>query len=80
MHQERNLFQYCGAEPAHPRSECPAKKAKCFKCGKDRHHGSVCQSKITGGSVNELQTQPIDAPLNEDSTAEDLHQCILLQL
>lgn len=61
----------CGAKAALPRSECPAKKEKCFKGGKDRHHGSVCESKSTGGSVNELQTQPIDAPLNEDSTAED---------
>ena len=61
----------CGAKPAHPRSECPAKKAKCFKCGKDRHYGSVCKSKSTRGSVNKLQTQPIDAPLNKDSTTED---------
>ena len=71
MHQERNQFQYCGAESTHPRSECSAKKAKCFKCGKDRHYGSVCKSKSKGGSVNELQTQPTDAPFNEDSTAED---------
>ena len=61
----------CGAKPAYPRSECSAKKAKCFKCGKDGHYGSVCKSKSTGGSVNELQTQPIDPPSNEDSTAED---------
>ena len=71
MHQERNQFQYCGAESTHPRTECSAKKAKCFKCGKDRHYGSVCKSKRKGRSVNELQTQPIDEPLNEDSTAED---------
>jgi len=61
----------CGAKPAHPRSERPAKKVNCFKCGKDGHYGSVCKSKSTRGSFNELQTQPIDAPLNEDSTAED---------
>ena len=71
MHQERNQFQYCGAESTHTRTECSAKKAKCFKCGKDRHYGSVCKSKSKGGSVNELQTQLIDAPLNEDNIAED---------
>ena len=25
---------YCGAKPSHPKSECPAKRAKCLKCGK----------------------------------------------
>ena len=34
---------------------------------------SVCKSK-RGGNVNELQTQPIDAPSNEDSIAEDYTQ------
>lgn len=32
----------CGARPPHPRSEYPAKKAKCLKCGKEGHYGSVC--------------------------------------
>ena len=61
----------CRAKPAHPRSQCPAKKAKRIKCGKEGHYGSVCKSKSKGGNVNELQTQPIDAPLSEDCTAED---------
>ena len=54
-----------------PRSQCPAKNAKCFKCGKEGHYGSVCKSKSKGGNVNKLQTQPINASLNEDCTAED---------
>ena len=61
----------CGAKAAHPRSQCPAKNAKCFKCRREGHYGSVCKSKSKGGNFNELQTQLIDAPLNEDCTAED---------
>ena len=32
---KRETCFYCGAKPSHPKSECPAKKAKCFKCGKE---------------------------------------------
>ena len=61
----------CGAKAAHPRNQCHAKNAKCFKCRREGHYGSVCKSKSKGGNVNELQTQLIDALLNEDCTAED---------
>jgi len=52
----------CGAKPSHPKSECPAKKAKCFKCGKEGHYGSVCRSKSKDARVNELQVQSARAP------------------
>ena len=68
---KRDTCFNCGAKPVHPRSQCPAKNAKCFKCGKEGHYGSVCKSKSKGGNVDELQTQPINAPLNEDCPAED---------
>jgi len=46
------LFQLW-SETAHPKSECPAKKAKCFKCGKEGHYGSVCRSKSKDARVND---------------------------
>lgn len=52
----------CGAKPSHPKSECSAKKAKCFKCGKEGHYGSVCRSKSKDARVNELQVQSTTAP------------------
>lgn len=52
---KRETCFYCGAKPSHPKSECPAKKAKCFKCGKEGHYGSMCKSKSKDASVNELQ-------------------------
>ena len=39
---KRDTCFNCGAKPVHPRSQCPAKNAKCFKCGKEGHYGSVC--------------------------------------
>ena len=68
---KRDTCFNCGAKPAHPRSQCPSKNLKCFKCKTEGHYGSVCKSKSKGGNVDELQTQPINAPLNEDCTAED---------
>ena len=35
---------YCGAKQSHLKSECLAKKAKCFKCGKEGHYGFLCKS------------------------------------
>ena len=52
---KRETCFYCGAKPSHPKSECPAKKAKCFKCGKEGHYGSMCKSKSKDAHVNELQ-------------------------
>ncbi|CAH3041305.1 unnamed protein product [Porites lobata] len=42
----------------------------CFNCGAK----PICLQVQRGGDVNELQTQPTDAPSNEDSTAEDYTQ------
>ena len=52
----------CGVKPSHPKSECPAKKAKCFKCGNEGNYSSVCKSKSKDARVNELQAQPAAAP------------------
>ena len=48
----------CGKEPPHPKSECPAREAECFKCRKKGHYGSVCRSK-KAANVNEVQAQPV---------------------
>ena len=72
---KREICFSCGAKPVHPRSQWSATQSVFKKCGKEGHYGSrsVCKSK-RGGNVNELQTQPIDAPSNEDSIAEDYTQ------
>ena len=54
-----------------PEVNAPQRKQSASSVEKNGHYGSVCKSKSKGGSVNQLQTQPTDAPLNEDSTAED---------
>ncbi|PFX17550.1 Uncharacterized protein K02A2.6 [Stylophora pistillata] len=59
----------CGAKPSDPKSDCPAKEAKCFKCGKEGHCGSVCKSKNKDARVNELRVQP--------STASECVNCVL---
>ncbi|CAH3186962.1 unnamed protein product [Porites evermanni] len=73
MHQERNLFQLWS-------KACISKKSMAcnVKCRKKGNFGSrsVCKSK-RGGNVNELQTQPIDAPSNEDSVSILLQLCII---
>ncbi len=44
-HSKRKSCYNCGAEPSHPRSECPARNAECAKCGKIGHYAKVCRSK-----------------------------------
>ena len=53
---KKESFFNSGAKPSHPKSECPAKKAKCFKRGKEGHYGSVCRSKRETARVNELHS------------------------
>ena len=54
-----------------PKSECPAKKAKCFKCGKEGHYGSVCKSKSKDAHVDELQVQ--------STKASECVDCVLIE-
>ena len=58
-------------KPLHPKSECPAKKAKCFKCEKEGHYSSVCKSKSKDARVNELQAQPAAAPKYVDCIPDE---------
>ena len=71
MKSTRKSCFNCGAKPSHPKSECPGKKAKCFKCGKEGHYGSVCRSKKKKkeARVNELQVQ--------SATASECVDCVL---
>ena len=60
---------YCGAKPSHPKSECPAKRVKCLKCGKEGHYGSVCKLKSKDARISELQVQ--------STTASECVDCVL---
>ena len=68
--KRENCFN-CGAKQSHSTSECPAKKAKCFKCEKQGHYGSVCRSKSKDARVNELQIQSTTAPECVDCVLEE---------
>ena len=72
---KRETCFICGAKPVHPRSQWPATQSVFKKCGKEGHYRSrsVCKYKREG-NVNESQTQPIDAPSNKDTVAEDYTQ------
>ena len=48
----------CGAEISHSRSECPSKKATCWKYGKEGHYSSVCRSKGKNIKVHEVEAKP----------------------
>ena len=77
--KEETCFN-CGAKPVHPRNQWPATQSVFKKCGKEGHYGSrsVCKSK-RGANVNELQTQPIDAPQTKTAQRKTIRKCILLQ-
>ena len=60
----------CGMKSLHPKSECPAKKAKCFKC-EEGHYSSVCKSKSKDARVNEIQAQPAAAPRYVDCIPDE---------
>ena len=57
----------CGAKPAHPRSQCPAKDVTCHKCGKKGHYKKCCKSKTgkqgTTGEPRQVQVHGLQAPL-----------------
>ena len=42
--KRRSCF-ICGAKPAHPRLQCPAKDVTCHKSGKKGHYKKCCKSK-----------------------------------
>ena len=45
--------QRCGRAPAHDRQKCPARQARCRKCGKLGHFQAVCRTK----SVSEVRLE-----------------------
>lgn len=57
----------CGAKPAHPRSQCPAKDVTCHKCGKKEHYKKCCKSKTgkqgTTGEPRQVQLHGLQATL-----------------
>ena len=40
-----NPCSWCGNAVSHPRTKCPAKKARCLNCGKYGHFKNVCRTK-----------------------------------
>ena len=57
----------CGAKPAHPRSQCPAKDVTCHKCGKKEHYKKCYKSKTgkqgTTGEPRQVQLHGLQATL-----------------
>ena len=70
----------CGVRPSHPRIECPANKAKCFKCGKEGHYSSVCRSKSKDVRVNELQVQSPTTSKSVDCVLMNISQFTSMRL
>ena len=64
----------CGAEPSHPRSEYPANKVICYKCGNEEHYSSVCRSKGKNFKVIEVQAQP--AAQYQNCIPEKVHSSV----
>ena len=57
----------CGAKPAHPRSQCPAKDVTSHKCRKKGNYKKCCKSKTgkqgTTGEPRQVQVHGLQAPL-----------------
>ena len=48
---------FCGGA-AHPRSQCIARNAECFRSGKTDHFGRACKAKDTSSSIIEEHVNP----------------------
>ena len=57
---KRKSCYNCGAVPAHPKSQCPARSEKCHKCGREGHFAKVCRSKTKTANVKEVEAQPAE--------------------
>ena len=64
--KRRSCFS-CGAKPAHPRLQCPAKDVTCHKSGKKGHYKKCCKSKTgkhgTTSEPRQVQVHGLQVPL-----------------
>lgn len=60
---------FCG-RPAHPRTDCPARRASCNKCHKKGHFATVCRSSVASvelyeiGSLSQPKAKFVDVEVN----------------
>jgi hypothetical protein len=54
--ENQTRCSWCGNEPSHPRSLCPANKVTCNKCKKLGHFSKVCRSKVTNEIEVDIQS------------------------
>jgi len=58
----------CGKSPSHPDDSCPARCAKCHRCGKIGHFRAVCLTKpLNMMEECDIQTEPTQDPSTVDS-------------
>ena len=64
--KRRSCFS-CGAKPAHPRLQCPAKDVTCHKSGKEGHYKKCCKGKTgkqgTTSEPRQVQVHGLQVPL-----------------
>jgi uncharacterized protein (DUF427 family) len=70
--QQHTSCKWCGRQPAHQRTSCPAKDVTCNNCLKKGHFAKVCQSSAAAGNIKSIFAQPASDAIFEDDTYDAL--------
>jgi hypothetical protein len=70
--QQHTSCKWCGRQPAHQRTSCPAKDVTCNNCHKKGHFAKVCQSSAAAGNIKSIFAQPASDAIFEDDTYDAL--------